>query len=64
MIKILFEGESIVQDLICYCFEYSVDDINQDYLEHGKSTIMEKSKWKRSLEIASVQLRIQRENDV
>ena len=31
-----------MKDLICYCFEYSADDIEQDYLEHGKSTIMEK----------------------
>ena len=36
------EGIGIVKDLICYCFDYSVDDITQDYLEHGKSTIMEK----------------------
>ena len=39
---IIIEGKGIVKDLICYCFEYSVDDINQDYLENGKSTIMEK----------------------
>jgi len=32
----------MVKDLICYCFEYSADDIKQDYLENGKSTIMEK----------------------
>ncbi len=32
----------VVKDLICYCFEYSVDDIIQDYLENSKSTIMEK----------------------
>jgi len=31
-----------VNDLICYCFRYSVDDINNDYLENGKSTIMKK----------------------
>ena len=36
------EGKGIVKDLICYCFDYSVDDIKQDYLEHRKSTIMEK----------------------
>jgi hypothetical protein len=36
------EGKSIMGDIICYCFEYSIDDIKQDYLEHGKSTIMEK----------------------
>jgi hypothetical protein len=40
MMKIQIEGKGIVKDLICYCFEYSVDDINQDYLENGKSTIM------------------------
>ena len=40
--KIQIEGMGIVKDLICYCFEYSVYDINQDYLENGKSTIMEK----------------------
>jgi len=31
-----------MKDLICYCFEYSVVDIIQDYLENGKSTILEK----------------------
>ena len=36
------EGMDVVKDLICYCFNYSVDDINRDYLENGKSTIMEK----------------------
>jgi hypothetical protein len=41
-IRIQIEGLDVVKDLICYCFEYSVDDINQDYLENGKSTIMEK----------------------
>lgn len=29
-------------DLVCYCFEYSENDIRQDYLENGKSTILEK----------------------
>jgi hypothetical protein len=41
--KIQIEGLGIVKDLICFCFEYSVDAINQDYLENGKSTIMEKN---------------------
>jgi hypothetical protein len=63
MIKIPIEGEGIVKDLICYCLEYSVDDINQDYLENGKSTIMKKYKWKKSLEIACVRPRILRAND-
>ena len=40
--KIQIEGEGIVKDLICYRFDYSVDDINLDYLENGKLTIMEK----------------------
>ena len=31
-----------MKDLICYCFEYSEEDIHHDYLENGKSTIMEK----------------------
>jgi hypothetical protein len=31
-----------VNDLICYCFGYSVDDIQKDYQDNGKSTIMEK----------------------
>jgi hypothetical protein len=29
-------------DLICYCFEYTAEDIRQDWLEHGRSTIVEK----------------------
>jgi len=36
-----FKGQ-VVHNLICYCFGYSVDDINQDFLENGNSTIMEK----------------------
>jgi len=34
--------EKIVNDLICYCFGYSVDDIQKDYQDNCKSTIMEK----------------------
>jgi hypothetical protein len=34
------KGTGVVTDLICYCFEYSVNDIARDYLENGKSTIM------------------------
>jgi hypothetical protein len=36
------ERINIVDDLICYCFGYSVDDILQDYRKNGQSTIMEK----------------------
>jgi hypothetical protein len=28
--------------LICYCFGYTVSDIERDFLVNGKSTIMEK----------------------
>ncbi len=31
-----------MSDLICYCFEYTAEDIRQDFLKHGRSTIMEK----------------------
>lgn len=31
-----------MSDLICYCFGYSKEDIEQDYLNNGRSTIMEK----------------------
>jgi len=29
-------------DFVCYCFEYSENDIRQDYLKNGKSMILEK----------------------
>ena len=32
----------MVKGLICYCFQYTADDIQLDYLENGRSTIMEK----------------------
>jgi hypothetical protein len=31
-----------IDDLICYCFEYTRDDIEQDYIKNGRSLIMEK----------------------
>ena len=31
-----------MQDLICYCFKYSGDDIKQDFMVNGRSLIMEK----------------------
>jgi len=39
--------ENIVKDLICYCFVYSIDDIEKDYKDNGVSTIMEKIKMKK-----------------
>jgi hypothetical protein len=30
------------KEFICYCFEYTAEDIRRDYLKNGRSTIMEK----------------------
>jgi len=30
----------MIKGLICYCFNYSADDIRHDFIENGKSTIM------------------------
>ena len=29
-------------ELVCYCFEYTRSDIEKDYLQNGRSTIMER----------------------
>jgi hypothetical protein len=31
-----------MKNLVCYCFRYSIEDIQRDYLENDRSTIMEK----------------------
>jgi hypothetical protein len=31
-----------LENLICYCFEYTADDIKKDYIKNNKSLIMEK----------------------
>jgi hypothetical protein len=31
-----------MDNLVCYCFEYSKDDIKKDYMNNGKSLIMER----------------------
>jgi len=31
-----------MMDLICYCFDYTHEDIEQDVMKNGRSTIMEK----------------------
>jgi len=31
-----------MRDLICYCFDYTDEDIRQDFIRNGRSTIMEK----------------------
>ena len=33
-----------MDDLVCYCFGYSEQDIQRDYIENGKSVILEKIK--------------------
>lgn len=31
-----------MHDLICYCFEYTSEDIKEDFIVNGRSLIMEK----------------------
>ena len=31
-----------MRDFICYCFEYTDEDIKKDFIAHGRSLIMEK----------------------
>jgi hypothetical protein len=31
-----------MSNLICYCSEYSVEDIKQDYIKNGRSLIVER----------------------
>lgn len=31
-------------ELVCYCFEYTAEDILRDYEAHGHSTLLEKIK--------------------
>jgi hypothetical protein len=31
-----------MNDLVCYCFEYSKEDVTRDYKNNGRSLIMEK----------------------
>jgi len=35
-------GNHPMNDLVCYCFEYTRDMIEQDFIENGRSLIMEK----------------------
>ena len=38
-----FEQNEFQNDeLVCYCFEYTRNDIEKDYLQNGRSTILEK----------------------
>jgi hypothetical protein len=29
-------------DLVCYCFEYTKKDIEKDYIDNGRSTILDR----------------------
>jgi hypothetical protein len=31
-----------MQETICFCFGYTVEDVRRDFLENGRSTIMER----------------------
>ena len=33
-------GDWVVEDVICYCFGYSTQDIEDDYNENGSSALM------------------------
>ena len=37
-----FMDKKIEKDLVCYCFGYSEDDIAEDVIKNGRSTIMER----------------------
>ncbi len=49
MMSMKIERIEIVGDLICYCFGYSENDIQKDYMENGKSTILEKIQMEKKL---------------
>ena len=36
------QNDSRDDELVCYCFEYTRNDIEKDYLQNGRSTILEK----------------------
>jgi hypothetical protein len=31
-----------MKDLVCYCFEYTAEDVRQDFFRNGRSLVMEK----------------------
>ena len=43
-------GTTGMDNLICYCFEYSAEDIKQDFIRNGKSLIAEKIKAEKRFE--------------
>ena len=44
-LKLSFEKELLpVNELVCYCFDYSMEDIRRDVIANGRSLIMEEIK--------------------
>lgn len=41
--------QNVKDEMICYCFRYTVKDIVRDYLDHGYSTILEQLKSEKML---------------
>ena len=40
-VYLLSKGNNkMVQELICYCFNYTADDIRKDFIKNGESTII------------------------
>lgn len=39
----------MMPEWICYCFEYTAEDIRRDYAAHGHSTILDRIKAERAL---------------
>jgi hypothetical protein len=39
----------IQSELVCYCFEYTAEDIRRDYQTHGHSTILDRIKAEKQL---------------
>ncbi len=47
-IELLGGGMNHTPELICYCFNYTLEDIHQDYETNGHSTILEQIKRERT----------------
>lgn len=54
----------MMEEQICYCFNYTATDISQDVLEHGRSTILARILSEKKAGPASAQRKIPRAADV
>ena len=43
------EGSIDMAKVICFCFEFTAEEIRQDYLKHGESRILEKIRMEKRL---------------